>query len=143
MHTYELVDLDGKLALYHMTLTATDRPALVSHYYTSTIPATQYTQLLGRVPWFPSGSPFQGSGAVRTDWGGEMRIICNDWTPVQVDTPIAKPHDGREYSWRWASWGKWEKSYYDKCADCGRYHNPTLPYCDKCGWCHKGKCKHS
>jgi hypothetical protein len=139
---YELVDLGGKLALYHISLTLQDRPAFVDCYYVSSIDAKLYTHILGHVPWFPSGTPFRGNGTVRNSWGGGMRIDCHDWVAVEIETAIPKPRDGREYTWKWCSWGKWEKDSFPRCENCGHYHDPAFIYCVDCGHCYRMGKKH-
>lgn len=140
---WELINLDGKLALYHLTLVETDKPAYTAHYYTSTIPAEEYSHILGSVPWFPSGSPFLGMGTVRNGWGCELRIDCRDWESVRVETPIAKPRDGREHTWEWCSYSGWQKRYFDRCDNCGKYHDPSFIYCEECGHCYRMGKKHT
>lgn len=142
MRDYELVNLDGKLALYSMTLRDRERPVIVAHYYTSNIPVDRCEHILGKVPWWPSGSPFQGLGKVRNEWGGEVTIDCHDWQLVTVETPVQRPRNGQLYGWEFLS-GRWTKRYFDRCPDCGKYHDPEFTLCDNCGKCHRpgAKCK--
>lgn len=83
------------------------------------------------------------------------------WPVVELEEPIAKPRDGKTYTWKYtgSTYSKiaengWQKDYYPSCRACYAFkrtvngrtlsydnaHAPGLIFAD-CGVCHvDGKC---
>jgi hypothetical protein len=139
-HQYELIEHDGKLAIYHLTLTEKNKPAYSDYIWLSDIPAKQYRDIIGRIVWFPNGI---GIGQVSNGFGGNMRIDATGWQTVKVEREIPRPRNGKEYGWKWGGFGEWVKDYFQRCDECGKYHDPEFTFCELCETCHKpgAKCK--
>lgn len=126
----ELVDLDGKLAIHLGTSPERDTPRLVATYYVSDYRADDpfVANLIGKIV---HGHNAGYGYAIRPD-GTDITVDYRQWTSITISTPVPKPRDGREYTWKWDI-GEWRKDGFPRCDECREYHDPTRRHCDHCG----------
>ena len=131
----KIVEIEGKLAIDWLTIVDQDKPVIHRYYKVSTIPISSYPDLPGKEVYLESHRVYLGNGK----W---IRLEYDNWDQICIDFPDARPRDGKEYTWEWIR-GKWQRKWFPSCSECRGTHNPALPVCEECGYCHKptSKCK--
>jgi hypothetical protein len=149
MSEYKIVDLNGKLAVLAHSWRDRSRPVELQRYWVFEQESTadgRHSDIIGRSVDFASG---QMHGTIYMSSGSYRRIDLTGCPCVDVEIPIPKPRDGKEYTWEWVShafkeYGPgWQKKDFPKCESCCKYHDPVFVYCELCGMCHRegAECK--
>lgn len=135
---YELVDLNGKLAIYLGTSISRDVPERTTDYYVSPCSAREFEDVLGKVPWengrnWPRGVIFPTEVGQRkvyvNPWNEDGSGLAEGWTTARITTEIKKPRDGKEYTYKWER-GEWVKEWFPRCEECLKYHSQAK----ECKW---------
>jgi hypothetical protein len=133
MRLGEILVHDGCLAQYRGDRLSPTEPVLETTLAVARgLKAEEYPDLVGEVPWSPPGSGNWG-GIITTRHGGEIRLVIDQsWEFMTVREPVAKPRDGKTYTWEWKDWlagPKWVKVWFPLCQDCGKQHRPSKACC--------------
>jgi hypothetical protein len=127
-----LIDHEGKLAISFDKFAEKDQPQYRHDLTVSNIRIEDiYQDILGKDVEFTGNH-----GRIYRTNGGYVFVDTNGWDHITVYEDIPTPRNGREYGWKW-QYGKWVRDYYNRCSECYHYHDPSLPYCESCGHCHR------
>lgn len=126
----ELFDFEGQLAQFRGDYL--DRETPQHHFRIAVarhIPAGDYPHAIGQTVQNIGGRSW--SGYIRVGWNGDQMVRTDGWEEKTISLPVAKPRDGKTYTWRWSDFALgrhgvdyWTREYFPRCAECGEVHNP-------------------